>query len=86
MRLTEIIKEVEKLSPADKAKVADALRHSEVSANATTIQEKQDVLNQRLLAEGLLKRIPPRSATNSKFKPVKIKGKLLSETIVEDRR
>jgi hypothetical protein len=86
MSVTEIIEAVKKLPPADRVKVAEALRRTETSNGERTISERQDELHRRLIEEGLLKRIPDRSLRDRNFKPIKIKGKPLSETIIEERR
>ena len=86
MSLIEILQEVEKLSLAEKAKVAEALRHSESTENSHSVEERQNELNRRLLAEGLLIRIPSGNTGDREFKPINIKGKPLSETIIEERR
>ncbi len=84
MSVADILKEVEKLTPAERWEVAEALASSEESINS--VQKRQNELNRRLLAEGLLKRIPKGKASGHKFKPIKIKGRPLSETIIEGRR
>jgi hypothetical protein len=48
-------------------------------------------LDQLLLAEGVISRIPPKPTAEDiarfqAWKPIKIEGKPLSETIIEDRR
>lgn len=52
-------------------------------------QDLQDELDRRLLADGLLSSIPPPITDFTPYqnrKPVVIKGKPLSETIIEERR
>lgn len=86
MDVTEIIRAVEKLSPVDRAKVADALAKDDSSKPADGIEERQAELHRQWLEQGILKSIPDRFLPKHKFSPIKIKGKPLSETIIEERR
>ena len=86
MSVTEIIEAVKKLSPADRIKVAEALRRSDASNGERTISERQDEFHQHLIEKGLLKGIPDRTKARREFKRIKIKGTPLSETIIEERR
>ncbi len=86
MSLTEILEQVEKLSPADRAKVAEVLKHPENNQDLLSVKERQKEFNRRLLNEGMLKRIPTGNTAGLKFKSIKIKGKPLSETVIEERR
>ena len=50
---------------------------------------KQQQLRRQLVAEGLLSHIPPKGKDIERFRrwePIPIKGKPLSETIIEERR
>ncbi len=88
MSLTEILEEVAKLSPDERDKVAKALATSNDhgSNQEGDLRSRQRELNERLVAEGLLRGLPTRDLGPRKFNPVKIKGKPLSETIIEERR
>jgi len=86
MSVTEIIEAVKKLSPADRAKVTEALGRSEVSNDELTANERQAEFHRLLIEKGLLKGIPDRTLPHREFKRIKVKGKPLSETIIEERR
>lgn len=85
MSITEILSEIRKLSPAEKQQVINALLQSEQGPPKTD-DEKRRELHRRLLAEGVIKSIPPRAVVEPDFEPVPIKGKPLSQTIIEERR
>lgn len=86
MSLTEILNEISKLSQEERSQVADAIRQVEGTADRRTVEEKQTELYRVLIADGLLKSIPRRTGRRRDFQPVPIKGKPLSETIIEERR
>lgn len=86
MSVTEIIEAVQKLSPSERAKVADAMRDAGLSVSEIDLRRRQRELHLHLLAEGRLKSLPDLTLRRREFKPVKIKGKPLSETIIEERR
>lgn len=86
MSVNEILTEVPKLSPAERKQLLEALLRSEQVAPTLGVDEPHAALHARLLAEGLLRRIPPRRAAQRDFEPVPIEGKPLSETIIEERR
>ena len=86
MGVTEIIQAVEKLSPVDRAKVADVLTRPDPSTSAGDVAERQTELHLQLIKQGVLKSVPDRSLVRRDFKRIKIKGKPLSETIIEERR
>lgn len=88
MSLTEILEEVAKLSPDERDKVAKALAKSndQGAKKEGDLRSRQDELNERLVSEGLLRSLPNRNHEPRKFNRVKIKGKPLSETIIEERR
>lgn len=65
---------------------AGAVEPAAADANG---DDAEAAFKQRLLAEGVITKInDPRKASfaRSEFKPVKIQGKPLSDTIVEERR
>ena len=86
MSLTEIIQAVQKLSPSDRVRVAEALARSVDSNQPDDIAERQAEFHQHLIERGLLKGIPDKTLVRHDFKRIKIKGKPLSETIIEERR
>ncbi len=86
MNITEVLDEVQNLSPLEKRQVVETLLSENGNKNDASIEERQIALIKRLHAEGVIKNIPPRLIEPRDFKPVPIKGKPLSETIIEDRR
>lgn len=86
MSLTEILDAVEKLSLADRAKVVEALTETNGGNSEPDLRRRQHELHLSLLAEGRLKRLPDRTLKRRESRPVKITGKPLSETIIEERR
>lgn len=83
MSLTEILEEVVKLSPSEQDRVISMLQNERESAD---MPERQERFLQHLLDKGMIRRIPPRRNIPRKSRPVCIKGKPLSETIIEERR
>lgn len=84
--LEKVIEEVRALAPEEQRQVRDLI-DSLLVDSATPSPE--DLLNQRLLASGLIRRIPPRVVTSEspvRFKPIEVKGEPVSETIIRERR
>ena len=77
----EIINEIRKLPPVERKEILDSL--SEESNEGET----EDLLIQKALFDtGLLREIKsPRRRGMGDFEAIKIEGKPLSETIIEDR-
>lgn len=86
MSLKEILTAVGNLSPSERAQVAEVLSRLKRLDNDETVNDRQHKLHLRLIAEGRLQGIPDRNLRDRSFKPIKIKGKPLSETIIEERR
>jgi len=86
MSLTEILEEVARLSPAEKAQVRPILSVELDGESVSTIRERQEQVLQIMLQKGMIRRIPPRQNVPRTFRPIPIKGKPLSETIIEERR
>lgn len=86
MSLTEILDAVEKLSPADRAKVAEALTETDILDSEADLSRRQHEFHLTLISEGRLKGLPDRTLRRRHSKLIKIKGKPLSETIIEERR
>lgn len=82
MGVTELIEAAHKLSADERQAVVRAL----LSPPDDTIRKRQARLNQRLVVDGLLKRIPDLERRDTDFTPITITGKPLSETIIEERR
>jgi hypothetical protein len=86
MSLSEILEAVSKLTPAEKAQVAKQLDEKSESDETRSLVERQEELNRELLAEGIIKSLPARRGKIRRFTPIKVEGKPLSETIIEERR
>jgi hypothetical protein len=88
MNPEEIINEVHKLPLPQQKKIYDAL--SKELAQLSPPDEEDDPdqrLQRRLYAKGMISEIKPRRTGKiADFTPIKIKGKPLSETIIEERR
>ena len=86
MSLTEILEAVSKLTPAEKAQLAKAIDNAAASDDNADLIRRQEELNRELLAEGWIKRLPMKGGKIKRFTPIKIEGKPVSETIIEERR
>jgi predicted Zn-dependent peptidase len=83
--LERVLNEMRALSPAELEQVRKIV--DELLASQTQDAERE--LAQRLLAAGLLSEIKPPSRDVESFRryqPVKVEGKPVSETIIEERR
>lgn len=73
-----LAEEIKTLTPDEQVRLRDLLNRA-----------LHDELDRRLLAEGVISRIPPPITDFTPYqnwKPVEIQGKPLSETIIEGRR
>ena len=87
MSVTEILEQVAKLSDEERAEVLATLRTVNPSdeSEATAIARQDEVL-QIMLRKGMIRSIPTRLKNPRKSRPIPIKGKPISETIIDDRR
>jgi hypothetical protein len=87
--LEKVMQEVKALSP-DELRQVKALIDSLLQApSAESEMPLEDQLDQLLLEAGVISEIPkrlPRPAHLRDFKPIEVKGKPISETIIEERR
>lgn len=88
--LEKVIEEVKALTPDEQREIRDLidslLKASDESPASTSLE---DLFKQRLLEAGLISEIPRRLPAPEHlrdFKPVEVKGKPVSETIIEERR
>lgn len=84
--VNKILQEAQALSDAERQELRSLLEERSVRQEDLT---KQQQLRQALVAEGLLSHVPPRGKDIARFRcwqPIPIKGKPLSETIIEERR
>lgn len=89
--LETVIEELKALTPAEQKKVRELI-DSLLEASAETSSNhlsSEDLLDQRLLEAGVISEIPPRITDFTPYqnrKPIEVKGKPVSETIIEERR
>jgi hypothetical protein len=84
--LEKVIEEVKALTTDEQREVRKLL---DELLNESASVSPEDLLEQRLLEAGLISRIPAKIADPSQYnewEPVEVKGKPLSEMIIEDRR
>lgn len=87
--LEKVIEEVKALTPAEQQEVRELI--DSILDNPIEPQEPlslEDLLERRLLERGAISEIPKRNfdpATYKEFEPVEVKGKPVSETIIEER-
>lgn len=84
--LEKVIEEVKSLTPEEQAEVREVLDGILPSKNNSPSREEYE---KYLLAKGVISHIPtrqPPSPERKAFKPIKVEGKPISETIIEERR
>lgn len=88
--LEKVLEEVKALTADEQRQVRDLIDSLlESRTEDTASPSPEDLLEQRLLEAGVISRIPERIADSSfddDFEPIEVKGKPLSETILEERR
>jgi len=88
--LEKVIEDVRALSPDEQRKVKELIDSLlESAVDAQKVLSPEDLLEQRLLERGVISEIPMRLPTPERFrdfKPIEVKGKPVSETIIEERR
>lgn len=88
--LERVIEELKALTPAEQQKVRELIDSMlEPSAESSAMLSPEDLLDQRLFEAGVISEIPRRITDFTPYqnrKPVKITGKPISETIIEERR
>lgn len=82
----KIINAVQTLPVRVQEEIVDALRRN-LERRESSNAPDEDEIERRLLAKGLISRIPPRSedADEETYQPIKINGKPLSEIVLEER-
>ena len=87
--LEKVIEELKALTPAEQHKVRELIDSLlETPVEAPEALSLEDRLEQRLLERGVISEIPKRLPDPEQyrdFKPVEVKGKPVSETIIEER-
>lgn len=84
---------LEKVLSEVKALSADDLRKLRVELDAmlepSSAQMTEEEFEQHLLAQGIISSVPARNVDATEYhnrKPIEVKGKPVSETIIEERR
>ena len=84
--LEQVLEEVRTLTPDEQRQVRKLI--DELLENSIPLSP-EDLLEQRLLEAGIISEIPARvtdPAHHRDFKPIEVRGKPVSETIIEERR
>ena len=84
--LEKVIQEIKLLAPAEQIKVRELLDDILPSAKKPPSREEYE---KYLLAKGVISHIPtrqPPSPERQAFRPIKVEGQPISETIIEERR
>lgn len=88
--LETVIEELKALTSAEQKKVRELIDSLlEAPANTSSTLSPEDLLDQRLLEAGVISEIPRRITDFTPYrnrKPIEVKGKPVSETIIEERR
>ena len=88
--LERVIEELKALTPAEQQKVRELIDSMlELSGETSATLSPEDLLDQRLLEAGVISEIPRRITDFKPYqnrKPIEVKGKPVSETIIEERR
>jgi hypothetical protein len=87
--LEKVMEEIKALSPDDLRRIKSLIDSLLQAPGAKSAKSLEDQLDQRLLEAGVISEIPkraPRPEHLKDFKPVEVKGKPISETIIEERR
>lgn len=87
--LEKVIKEVKTLTQEEQLQVRELIESLlENSAQTPEVLSFEDRLERRLLERGVISEIPKRNFdpdTYKEFEPIEVKGKPVSETIIEER-
>ncbi len=84
----EILKEIQRLPPADRQMIKDSIDKGVMNGDTTSSMTEREVL-EALYAKGIIGNIPNLEAYTDEdddFEPVDIPGKPTSEIIIEERR
>ena len=87
--LERLIEEVKGLPPDDLRRVRALIDSLLQAPSVESGVSLEDQLDQLLLEAGVIREIPkrlPRPEHLKDFKPIEVKGKPISETIIEERR
>ena len=84
--LNRVLEEIRGLTPEELQQVRAVLDEEEAATKPKMTEEE---FAHHLLAKGIISRIPKRTLTAEEFRkrrPIRVKGKPVSETIIEERR
>ena len=83
----EIISTIQTFPPAVQEEIVRTLEKNLRNSGSSSASPSEDEIEEMLLAKGLISEIPKRAADQEEetYAPIKIKGKPLSETILEER-
>ena len=87
--LEQVWQDAQALPEEDRERLRDRLADEPPTTRPRTEKEILDELDRRLLAKGIISRIPPPIAdpeSYRRYKPIEVKGKPVSETLIEERR
>lgn len=87
--LEKVLEQVKALTPDEQRQVREAIDRLLAQPPSQKPMSKEDELEWDLFREGLLSEIKPRVTDVERYrnyKPVEVKGKPVSETIIEERR
>lgn len=86
MSVTEVLTEIRQMPLSEKHTVFNALEVELKPKNDISEEERlEQEVDKLLLAEGIIKKIPPRWNDDDDFEPIEFTGKPISETLLEDR-
>ncbi len=87
MNTTEILSEINRLPVIEKQILFQQLSKDITESSLSEEERREQEFERMLLAKGVISQIPPRwnDDEEDSFEPVKISGRPLSETIIEDR-
>lgn len=89
MSAQELLAEIQKLPPEEQRRLLEALSRSLAQPSESRQPISEDEVQRILFEKGIIGNIPdPTQYTDEDddFEPIEIKGKPLSETIIEERR
>lgn len=88
--LEKVIEEVKALTQEEQLRVRELIDSLlENPAETLVLLSPEDLLERRLLERGVISEMPKRDFdpdTYKEFEPIEVKGKPVSETIIEERR
>lgn len=87
--LEKVIEQVKALTQEEQREVRELIDSLlQKTAESQEVLSPEDMLERRLLEDGLISELPTRDFdpdTYEEFEPIEVKGKPVSETIIEER-